>query len=348
MAAKFRVLIVGCGAVTERYHLPALAEVDEVQVAAVADADLARAQELAERFGVPAAVQGFEDTLGDSDCVLVATPHGTHAEIVTACLRAGKHVLCEKPLATTVAECDLLIEEAGRSAGCLHVGLMRRMYPGCRWLKGALEAGVLGRVKGFLFEEGGPYSWPTSSGFFWNRAAAGGGVLADTGAHTLDLLTWWLGEWESVEYQDDNLGNMEAHCRLDLTLREGVRGRVELSRLHALPNRFRIECEQGWFEAGARPPSRVVMYDARIGHSVCCDAMQGEVPLPWAGQPARGGLEAFVLEWREVARSMRGERTCLATAADARKVARLIAACYARRRPLPQPWLGPQFEGAGA
>ena len=337
---------------TERCHLPALAQVDEVQVAAVADADLGRAQELAKRFGVPAAVQGFEDALGESDCVLVATPHGTHADIVTECLRAGKHVLCEKPLATTVAECDLLIEEAARSAGTLHVGLTRRMYPGCRWLKGALEAGVLGRVKGFLFEEGGPYSWPTSSGFFWNRAAAGGGVLADTGAHTLDLLTWWLGEWEGVEYRDDNLGNVEAHCRLDLTLREGVRGRVELSRLHALPNRFRVECEHGWFEAGARPPGRVVMYDTRIGRSVSCEAREGEARegearLPWAEQPAWRALDAFVLQWREMARSMRGEPTGLATAADAREVARLIEACYARRRPLPQPWLGPQFEGAG-
>ena len=214
------------------------------------DNDLGRAQILATKYGVTAA-SDYRDLLEQTDCVLVATPHSTHGEIVADCLEAGKVVLCEKPLATTVAECDEMIACASRSSGELYVGLFRRMFPSYRWLKHLLDTSHLGRTESFLFEEGGSYNWPTATGFFWNRSLAGGGVLADTGAHTVDLLCWWLGDWESVEYSDDNLGNMEANCRLEITMKTGVKGALTLSRTHALSNRFRIECEHGWFEASA-------------------------------------------------------------------------------------------------
>jgi predicted dehydrogenase len=343
MTNPLALTVVGCGAVTEMFHLPSQAKVSDLRLVGLADRNLERAQFLAAKFGGVAAADYHALTVA-ADCVVVATPHSTHRDIVADCLDAGKHVLCEKPLATTVAECDEMIAHASRSSGRLYIGLFRRMFPAYRWLKHLLDTSHLGRPQSFLFEEGGPYNWPTASGFFWNREQAGGGVLADTGAHTLDLVCWWLGEWESVEYWDDNLGNMDANCRIELTMKSGVTGRVELSRTHNLPNRFRIECEYGWFEASAAPPWPVVLFDKRTGWTQRVEARNKEAPLPWTIQNY-SFLDAFAEQWRHFAKAVRGEPNGLATPHDAREVAHLMEACYANRQPLPMPWMGAAQNG---
>ena len=70
------------------------------------------------------------------------------------------------------------------------------------------------------------YSWPVASDFMF-RKDAGGGVLADTGAHVLDTVLWWLGDWDKVEYHDDAHGGVEADCLLKLTMKSGAVGTVE-------------------------------------------------------------------------------------------------------------------------
>jgi predicted dehydrogenase len=122
---EMKIGIVGCGAVTAKYHLPALQQIAGVRLAALADPALARARELAAQFGVPHAVADYREILDRVDAVVLALPHHLHAPIGIAVLNAGKHVLMEKPLANTVAECDALIA-AARGASCiLAVGQVR-------------------------------------------------------------------------------------------------------------------------------------------------------------------------------------------------------------------------------
>jgi len=105
--------------------------------------------------------------------------------------------------------------EAADKAGCLlAVGHFRRFFPSTKMVKEILDAALLGAVRSFRFLDGEIYNWPARTASPFDRAEAGGGVLIDIGAHTLDLLLWWLGNEAEVLYQDDALGGVEANCRI--------------------------------------------------------------------------------------------------------------------------------------
>jgi len=346
-----RLAVIGCGAVTTTYHLPALRLTGEFVPTAFVDLDLDCARRAAAQWPGVVVTADLEEAIANADAALVATPHSSHGAIAGACLRQGRHVLCEKPLAVTVDECDSLLQASEQSKAVLSVGLMRRCIGANQVVRSLLSARWAGEVVGFHFEEGERYNWPTTSGFFWKKETAGGGVLVDTGAHTLDLLTWWLGDWESVEYWDDSLGGLETNCELRVRLKElpGVEGTVQLSRTHELSNVLRIECSGGWIEVDARPPWALALHDRRSGVTARAVAelaerslRSGEPVLPAVNQP-------FAAMWQQFARAVRGEPHGLATAAEARSSAGLMEACYARRQVLAQPWLpgapGPR-EGA--
>jgi predicted dehydrogenase len=107
--ARLRCGVVGCGAVTERYHLPALLASPDVQVVACVDPVLARARALAGRVGAKLALDRHADLAGQIDFALVAVPNAYHAPIAIELLAADIHVLVEKPMARSAEECDRMI-----------------------------------------------------------------------------------------------------------------------------------------------------------------------------------------------------------------------------------------------
>ena len=106
---------------------------------------------------------------------------------------------------------------------------------------------MLGDIINFDFREGIIYKWPIMSDFAF-RKETGGGVLADIGVHILDLLLWWLGNYDSFEYYDDAMGGVEADCELHLKLKSGATGIVQLSRTRDLRNTCIIQGERGSLE----------------------------------------------------------------------------------------------------
>lgn len=228
-----RIAIIGCGAVTEKLHLPALAALG-INPALLVDTNLRRAQNLADTFNASSVGDDYRPYVGKFDAAIIALPHYLHAPVCIDLLRHGVHVLVEKPMALTTTECDAMIAAAVEARRVLAVGLMRRFIPAAQWVKAAIDAGVLGPIELFDFQEGSEFRWPVASGFFFRKETAGGGALADTGAHTLDLLLWWLGDVSSFDYYDDSYGGVEANCKLHLTLASGARGVVELSRTRKL------------------------------------------------------------------------------------------------------------------
>ena len=326
------IVIVGCGAVTEISHLPALARLG-ITPGALVDRDAERASVLADAFGVPVAATALDQVAGPIDGAVVATPPATHRQITIELLRLGAHVLVEKPLALTAAEGTEMVHAAAEAGATLSVGLMRRQLAGARWVRAAIASGALGTIESFRFEEGGRYNWPIATDSSFRAASAGGGVLIDTGAHTLDLLQWWLGACSVVEYRDDAFCGVEADCRIVLELASGGRGTVELSRTRALPNAAWISGSHGSLEVSL-VENQIITEPSSIAKQLHGDLRAGRLPRQSVEDLFVGQFEAWL-------RTLHGEDSEAVPAAEALQTVQLISDCYGKRRPLEMSWMRP-------
>ena len=204
-----KTALVGCGKVG-RTHALALTRLAESDLVACCDADGARAAAFAGEFG-GAAFDDVADLLrsAEPDVLVVATPHPLHAAPAVAALGRGVHVLVEKPLAASLADCDAMLAAAERGGATLGVVSQRRYYAPVRRVRAALDAGKLGRPALGLFLM---YSWRDPAYYRsdpWRGtwAGEGGGVLVNQSPHQLDLLQWFLGEPEEVTGFHANLNH---------------------------------------------------------------------------------------------------------------------------------------------
>jgi predicted dehydrogenase len=320
-----RIGIIGCGAVTAKYHLPALQQVAGIQIVALADPRLERTRELAATFAVPHAVADYRDLLDRTDAVILALPHHLHATIGVEALKAGKHVLMEKPLANTVAECDALIAASRQADRVLAVGQVRRYTIAIQATRQWLTSGLLGDLEEFHVEEGGIYGWPVASDFFFKRETSGGGVLMDTGAHVLDTLRWWLGDLHVTGYEDDDAGGIEADCTMRMETNDGIAGTMVLSRLRTLSNRCLLRGSRALLEVNPLANwARLVPHGTGMG--LC-----GGYAVNGAEVRNRELVDLFRQQAEEWLKAIRGEKAGIATAEEARATIRMIQEGYARR-----------------
>lgn len=329
-----RLGVIGCGGVAAIGHLPAAVASPRCRVTALVDANRERAQALAEKFQVPRVETDFRAVLDEVDAAIVAVPHSLHVSLGSALLAAGKHVLLEKPLATTAAECDQLIAAAGASHATLCVGLMRRYLRHVPVVTRLLQTRAFGPLVSFDVQEGNVYDWPVQSDSFWRRETAGGGVLLDTGAHTLDLLLQWLGEVELLSYRDDQYGGVEADCQMELATPAGARGQVRLSRSANLRNSAILRCEDGVIEADLRMNRLAITTPdgSRIVGGV------SDAPSEWDLTP-QGFIELFPLQLEAWLSALQAGGPPPVPASEAARSIRLIEACYRQRQPWELPWV---------
>lgn len=332
---RLSIAVVGCGAIAELQHLPCLVSRDDCQVAALVERNEARAERLAQRFEVPSVFTDYRHLLGlDIDAAIVALPNYLHAPVSIELLEAGIHVLVEKPMALSVAECDTMLEAAEAGQTVLAVGLMRRFSHAGRFAKWAIESGLLGRIISFDIQNGFVYTWPVTTDFFLRKEMAGGGVLMDLGIHALDQLLWWLGDVESFEYYDDNFGGVEADSKLQATLKSGANGIVELSRTRNLRETAIIRGERAELEVALVQNSvslRCPDGDAGItGQATFLE--QPPLPNQWFS-------DVIAAEHEDFLEAIRTGRPPTVPGIEARRSIALIEACYAERRPLKPPWV---------
>lgn len=191
--------IIGVGTIA-RAHMKAYQEVPEAKVRAVFDIDAARAQDFAQEFGIDA-VPTLESLLARSDihAVSICTPHAAHESAAVAAARAGKHILCEKPLSTTTESARRIIDAARHAGVKLMVGQTHRFWPANVRVKELLEEGVVGEI--VQVSDTILANFPVGPTIPWRfvREISGGGVFIDNGVHAVDRLRWWLGsEVETV------------------------------------------------------------------------------------------------------------------------------------------------------
>jgi len=241
------IALVGCGAVAELFYLPALVRNSSIAHRLIlVDIDSERAEAMASRFGVDSYVQDYRDVLSDVDGAIVALPHHLHYEVAMNFLRAGVHVLCEKPLAETAEQAKSMVQEAERQRVSLCVNNTRRLFPSFKKVKDLLRKGTIGEPISFHLEEGGEFNWPTVSGFYFGAKGAKHGVLMDRGPHVIDLLCWWFESRPVItSCMDDSFGGCEAVATLDLKVNDSCSGTIKLSWLSRLENKYTIRGETG-------------------------------------------------------------------------------------------------------
>lgn len=328
-----KVAVIGCGAAARRYHLPALAASDKVKAVALVDEFLPRARELAAEFGVPVATDDYRAVIDAVDAAVVATPNHLHAPIAIDFLHQGIHVLVEKPMATTTQECDDMMAAAERGKAVLAVGLNFRFLEASRFVRALfVDGSVLGRPLGFDLSVGVLSKWPSASDFYVRRDAAGGGVLIDWGIHVLDLLLWWLGDYEGLDYYDDALGGVEANCALHLRLAGGAEGTVTLSRVRSLGNTCTIRAERGEVSLGIWEPDpevRVSLGPDRV-------ALGGHAT---GGGGARTWQDSFRLQIDDFAEAIFNRRCPFVSAREGQRAVSLVEHSYAAKKLLRYSWL---------
>lgn len=189
-----RVGIIGSGGIAQSRHIPGYQRLEKVEVRALADVSPEAAQHAAERFSVPHVFADYRDLLAMSeiDVVSICTPNAFHMQQTVDALRAGKHVLVEKPIAVNAVEARAMIRAAKRAGKLLMVGYHNRFTSAAQTLKRAVEAGALGEVyfaEGIATRRRGIPGW----GVFTQKKLSGGGALVDIGVHILDLTLYLMG-----------------------------------------------------------------------------------------------------------------------------------------------------------
>ncbi len=190
--------IIGCGKIAQIRHIPEYTDNANAKIAGYYDFNYERAQELAEKYGGKAYTT-IDELLENPelDAVSVCVANNAHAEISIKALRAGKHVLCEKPMAVTPGDCIAMTEEAEKSQKLLMIGQNQRFAKAHVKAKRLVAEGVIGDVITFktTFGHKGPETWSIDAGsnsWFFDKKRAAMGAMADLGVHKTDLIQYLL------------------------------------------------------------------------------------------------------------------------------------------------------------
>jgi predicted dehydrogenase len=186
--------VIGAGNIFERGYLPALRETEAVEVVAVCDLEPDKAAAAVEHLGAGRIVATAAELVAQDDieAVFVLTPTHTHANLAIAALEAGRHVLCEKPMARTSADARRMAEVADRAGRRLMIGHTRRFDDRWTTLHEQARSGRIGEIA-YLYRSEHAFNGAPDGGWQW-RDEQSGGVLWDVGVHVAQLFHWFIGE----------------------------------------------------------------------------------------------------------------------------------------------------------
>ncbi len=201
--------LLGCGDIAQKRVAPALRDLPNVEFVAVNRARAELAEAFAKQFGARRWYADWRALLADPEieAVYIATPVHLHAEQTIAAAEAGKHVLCEKPMALNVAECDRMIAACAANGVKLSIAYYRHFYPVLSRVKELLAAGTIGQP---ILAQINAFEWnamqPDDARYwFFTKEQSGGGPMMDFGCHRIEVLTNVFGAIVDVQGFADNL-----------------------------------------------------------------------------------------------------------------------------------------------
>jgi predicted dehydrogenase len=236
-------LVVGIGDITTKRVLPAILAEPRSKLVGIVTRDPRKAA----AYRVP----GWESletglTQSEAQAIYVATPVFLHAPQTIACLRAGRHVLCEKPMAMDYAQACSMIQAADEVQRLLGIAYYRRMYPKVNRAKALIEGGAIGRP---FFAEATSHDWLRHSDWRLKPELAGGGPLYDIASHRIDLMNYLFGKPIRASGHLSTLVHsidVEDNATVMIDYESGARGLVDV-RWHSRPARdeFRVRGTDG-------------------------------------------------------------------------------------------------------
>jgi len=264
----FRIALVGCGRISGR-HFDAIDGVEQMEVVAVCDTDAERVAAAAERTGA-SAYTDYDQMLEDSDCdvVTIATPSGLHSRQGILAAQAGRHVICEKPMAITLKAADQLVTACDRAGVYLFVVKQNRLNPAVRLLRRAIDKGRFGR----LFMANATVRWTRPQEYYdlarWRGTwEFDGGAFMNQASHYVDLLQWLMGPVDRVMAKTATLArDIEAEDSgvAVMRFRSGALGVLEVTMLTYPKNMegsITILGERGSVKIGGTAVNRVEHWD---------------------------------------------------------------------------------------
>ena len=329
MAKKtvFSAATIGAGAIAQHCHMPGYAKSPHTELAAFADPVSARHKEIKKLFPDARGYKTHEEMFANEqlDVVSVCTPNKFHKDGVLAALEAGCHVLCEKPMATTLKEAQVMRDAAVKARKKLMIGFTHRTFAGTQKCKELLKQRAIGKpfMLRVRFAHGGPLPGWAKDDWFYNKELAAGGAMLDMGIHAIDLALWLMGPVEAVTAKTATIVKrieVDDNAVLLLEFKSGALGYIEV----------------GWtskpgftgLEVYGTNGSLICDYNKEL--QMCggkASAGQDSV-LEWKTldkTPAKGGWPAEMVEWIDI---LRGERRLTMTAQDGIDALAVALAAY--------------------
>ncbi len=198
MSDKVRIGIVGTGNIAQTSHLPAFAKHKDAQVVAICDRNEQRAKEVADKVNAKYVFTDYNDLVNmkDIDAVDICTWNDTHAPITIAAAKAGKHILCEKPMSTSPELAEKMMKVVEENNVIFMLGLPQRFSAESKIIKAYSDAGIFGDIYyakcGYIRRRGTPIGW------FTNPNKSGGGPVIDIGVHVIDMTWYYMGKPKPV------------------------------------------------------------------------------------------------------------------------------------------------------
>jgi predicted dehydrogenase len=346
-----RTALIGCGKVGQ-IHAAALSSLPESTLVAVCDSSAERSASFASRHGGSAFTDvGVMLREARPEAVVICTPHPLHAAPAIQAAEAGVHVLVEKPLAASLADCDAMLAAAKKTGVKLGVVSQRRLYEPVLRMKAAIDAGKIGRPVLGVFTM---YSWRDPAYYQsdpWRGkwATEGGGVLVNQSPHQLDLLQWLMGEIDEISGYWANLNHptieVEDTAVATIRFKSGGLGAIvtSLSQRPGIYTKVHIHGSNGasvgvetdrgaTFVAGvseiAEPPLNDVW--TIPGEEHLLPQFEAEDRKRFAGMNATAHYHA--LQVQDFLRAVRADRPPLVTGEEGRTVVAMFTAVYQSQR----------------
>ena len=235
MKRKYRVGVIGAGSIAQACHIPGYAKNEQAELVAFCDPTAERHEEVLRKYPKMRGYTQHRKMLREEqlDIVSICTPNKFHAAAVMDALAAGCHVLCEKPMAMTLAQSDKMIAAAKQARKKLMIGFTHRCLSGPQRCKELLKQKAIG--KSFMirvrFAHGGPYPGWAKDDWFYKKPLAGGGAMLDMGIHAIDLCLWLFGPITAVSGRADALIKkieVDDNAVMLLDFKSGAMGYIEV------------------------------------------------------------------------------------------------------------------------